>query len=225
MLDIADVCNLYAWLYSKLPVPPGTWDHVIATDGAYTAIKRIDGISYVMFRGSTTFLDWVEDLTRVTEPLYDPLLGPVHPGFCLGVRAVKNAIDVFVADDPVVIVGHSLGAGHAAIYAGYRIAAGKTVDRILMFGEPRPGGEKLAEILKDTPIWSYRNGDTAGHDYVTDVPIGIPPLLDYRHPKPLTNVSRSPTPGDAWLAFRYHHFRLYCEALGATGPAVQSLAI
>lgn len=222
MLDIAAVCNLYAWLYTKLPVPPGTWDHVIATDGAYTAIKRIDGISYVMFRGSTTFLDWVEDCFRVLNPLVDSDLGPVHPGFALGVRAVKDQLDALVGDK-VIVVGHSLGAAHALLYAGYRVASGKPLNRVLVFGEPRAGGAQMAAVLAKTPIWSYRNQDVNGHDYVTDVPRGVPLVADYQHPRMFTDVSRSPAQNDAWGIFRYHHFFLYGTALGATGDALLSL--
>ena len=226
MLTDTEIADLYAWLYTVLPTPAGTWDHVLNVDGAYTAIKAIEGVHYVMFRGSVTFLDWIEDFAQMALPFPDPTLGGVHDGFRIGVNIVRGAIDAIVGDQyPLVIVGHSLGAGHAALYAGYRVAAGRRVDAVVMFGEPRPGGETLAKILAGTTIRSYRNGDPQGHDLVTDVPYGAPPLLNYRHPKPLIDCSRSPPVNDSWSLFRYHHFGLYCAALGAVGQAAISLPV
>lgn len=224
MLSITAICDQYAWLYTSLPSPAGTWDHVIPFDGAYTAIKRIDGIDYVMFRGSTTFKDWIDDFEDCAIPFNDPVLGDVHPGARAGVFPIKDQIRDLVCDK-VVIVGHSLGAMHAAILAGYRVAEKLPVDALVMFGEPRPGGPQLSKLLADVPVQSFRNADKSGHDIVTDVARSLPPLLPYQHVRdPLTDCWRSPDPLDPWLAFRYHHFRLYAEAFGAAGPAVLALA-
>lgn len=226
MLTDTEIADLYAWLYTSLSAPPGTWDHLLAVDGAYTGIKTIDGVHYVMFRGSTTFTDWMQDFEHAALPYPDSVLGGVHNGFRHGIMSVRQQIDWIVGDQfPLVIVGHSLGAGHAALCAGYRLAAKKRVDALVMFGEPRAGGEKLATILAGTTIRSYCNRTIYGHDLVTDVPYALPPLLDYRHPVTLTNVSATPPPGDPWSVFAHHHFGLYCAALGAKGPAAASLAL
>lgn len=222
-LHISEVCDLYAWLYTDLAARAGTWDHVFPVDGAFVAVKVIDDTAYVCWRGSVTVLDWIEDITRVAQPLVDPVLGPVHPGFALGVQAVLRKVNEFVAGNKVIVVGHSLGAGHAAIYAGYRLAVGSSVDRVIMFGEPRAGCSKLAGILSQTKLYSFRNEDANGHDYVTDVPAPIPLLAPYVHPTTFTDVSASPVSSDRWGLFRYHHFGLYCRALGAAGAASQSL--
>lgn len=225
MLTVTAICDQYAWLYTDLPAPPGTWDHVIPVDGSYTAIKRIDGVDYVMFRGSTTFLDWIEDFEDCAIPFNDPVLGDVHPGAREGVIVVKDKINSLVGTH-VVIVGHSLGAMHAAIYAGYRVARGLPVDALVMFGEPRPGGAKLSSILAGIKVQSFRNTNDAGHDIVTDVARSIPPLLPYQHVRdPLTDCRHDPLPGDLWLAFRYHHFGHYARAFGCGGTAALSLPL
>jgi len=175
-----------------------------------------------MFRGSTTFLDWVQDFENAALPFPDQHLGAVHNGFRDGVLSVIGWINSLVGDS-VVVVGHSLGAGHAALYAGYRVCDGLPVDKIVMFGEPRPGGSKLASILAATPIMSYCNFDRNGHDRVTDVPFNIPFVLTYQHPKPLTYVSASPKPNDHWGIFCWHHAILYAKAMGSVGPAVDIL--
>lgn len=224
MLNPTAICDQYAWLYqTKIPEPPGTWDAIVPEDGAYSAVKVVDGTAYVMFRGSLTFLDWMQDFQDFALPFEDADLGPVHPGFRAGALLSKRALDIFVGDSPVVIVGHSLGAGHAALYAGYRVAQGQRVDGLVMFGEPKPGGPKLSSILANVSVQSFRNANANGHDLVTDVPFTDAPYLPYQHVRTLTDCRRDPNPLDAWLVFKFHHFRLYAEAFGAAGPAVLAL--
>lgn len=230
MLTTTAVCDQYAWLYqTSVPEPAGTWDHVLPVDGAYVAVKRIENIDYVMFRGSLTFLDWWDDFDHFALPFDDPLLGPVHPGARDGVIVVEDEINRLIGDH-VVVVGHSLGAMHAVLYAGYRIAAGKSVDGLVLFGEPRAGGLKLAQLLQNSVgaqnIQSFRNARPKGtpHDLVTDVPFVMQPDLPYCHAKdPLTDVYREPNPFDPWLLMAWHHFGAYCRAFGCGGVAAQSL--
>lgn len=222
MLTTTAICNLYAWIYTHLPVPAGTWDHLLPVAGAYGAIKRVDGVSYVAMRGSFDGIDWVEDFFQLSIPINDPILGPVHPGARFGVLEIKPIIDDLVGDDPVVFVGHSLGAMHAALLAGYRAAAGKRVDGLVMFGEPKTGGPQLSSILAKTPVQSFRNADKDGHDRVTDYSI----LSPYQHVRsPLTDCWHSPRANDLWLIFRYHHFGHYCRAFGCGSPQALSLPI
>lgn len=223
---ITDLCELYATLYTDLQVPAGTWTHVVPKDGAYCAVLATPLESVVAFRGSVTLTDWLEDfMVSLGAPQYeDPQLGPLHLGFAVGVRSVQNALDALVPmDRPLTVVGHSLGAGHALIYAARRRKAGLRVDAVTTFGSPRPGGAGVAEALAGVHQTSYRNSGPDGHDLVTDVPFAAPPILRYQHPAPLTDVSAVPSSNDPWLAFRYHHFGLYCRALGASGPVARSL--
>jgi Lipase (class 3) len=230
VLTTTAICDLYANLYVDTPAPQGTWDHLLPIDGAYAAIKRIDGIDYVMLRGSVTPMDWIEDFEDCALPFNDSLLGDVHPGARLGALMVREQINALVGEH-VVFVGHSLGAMHAALLAGYRVATGKPVDALVMFGEPRTGGPRLSEILAKTQVNSFRNADGGqplgvplAHDLVTDVARCLPPILPYQHVRdPLTDCWRSPKTLDAWGPFAWHHFRLYAEAFGAAGSAVLAL--
>ena len=221
-LSVTKLIDQYAWLYTSLAAPSGTWDHIIPVDGAYAAVKTFGGMSVVCFRGSVTFLDWIEDFSMFATPTFVDRLGPIHPGFYGGVLAVRDMLDKVLAGK-VVIVGHSLGAGHALVYAGLRAAAGKAVDGLLLFGSPRAGGPELAALLHSVPALSYRNGDADGHDLVTDVPVGFPPLINYTPSFPFTAVRHSPDPADRWGPFRYHHMGHYAAALGATGAATKTL--
>ena len=222
MLSVTAIADQYAYLYSDRP-QDGAWGDIVPVDGAFAAIKRVDGIAYVMFRGSTTMLDWIEDFQHCAIMYDDPVLGQVHPGARENVLLVKDLLDDLVRDDPIVIVGHSPGAMHAAHYAGYRVDDGKRVDHIVMFGEPRPGGPQLSAILMDVPVDSFVNQNAEGHDEVTDVPFTIMPDLPYQHVRTLTPCRRDPQLVDPWGPLRFHHFRLYAESFGAAGPAVLAL--
>lgn len=225
MIPVTAICDQYAWLYQdKLPVPGGTWDHLIEVDGAYCGIKLFDGVPCIMFRGSTTFMDWKQDFQDAALPFGDPLLGPIHPGFRQGVLLIRDHLDAICGDTTPVVVGHSLGAGHAALYSGYRIASKKPVAGVVMFGEPRAGGPKLSSILSGTLVYSFCNRNRDGHDLITDVPFTDLPRLPYQHVvDPLTPCEAWPDPLDPWLVFRYHRFRLYCKAFGCGGPAARAL--
>src|ERR1700744_4494874 len=146
MLTVTGICNQYAWLYTDLQIPDATWDHVLSVNGAYVAVKTVDDTQYVMFRGSVTFLDWVEDFQNLAVPYDDPVLGEVHTGARDGVLMVKNRLDSLLGNK-VILVGHSLGALHASIYAGYRISEGKDVQCLVMFGEPKAGSLRLSKLI------------------------------------------------------------------------------
>ena len=229
MLTVTAILDQYAFLYAPA-VPGAAWDHLLPVDGAYAAIKRVAGTDYVMLRGSQTFLDWWQDFDDLAIPFNDPILGDVHPGARLGVQEIKDQIDALTGDH-VVFVGHSLGAMHAALLAGYRVAAGKPVDGLVMFGEPRSGGPKLSQILAQTPVQSFRNarpanppGSPVPHDVVTDVARNLPPDLPYQHVRdPLTDCYHEPRWDDPWLLLKWHHGGHYVRAFGCGGPAALSL--
>lgn len=214
-MNDADIADLYARIYED-PVPSDFFDNIIPQDGCFVAIKTVEGVPYVCFRGSTTLLDWFEDFNAFAAAIFYPGIGFVHNGFLAGVLLVRDQLDALLTRGaPPVIVGHSLGAGHAFIYAGLRAAKCTSLGGVVAFGEPRPGFDTLGHTLAPIPTRSYRNMDKDGHDLVTDVPMKIEPLLNYRHPKSLIDVTASPDPDDHWGVLRYHHFSLYQKAVRA----------
>lgn len=128
-----------------------------------------------------------------------------------------------MASPGIFIVGHSLGAAEASLYAYSRVKRGLPVDGVYVFGCPRPGNSALGSALASVPIWrSIRNacGGFPDYDLVTVVPFDIEPVLDYAQPAPFETIAEPPAPDDPWLLFRYHHSQLYqagCRKLVATG--------
>jgi Lipase (class 3) len=187
-------------------------------DGVCWAIERTADGDIIVLRGSSTFEDWLRDLVALASPFSHHALGPVHPGFLLGMEHAWSEIKGRLSSAaPPVVTGHSLGAARASILCGLMALDGRPPKRRVCFGEPKPGFSRLASILVPIPGASYRCGsdradDRISHDLVTDVPISFPPE-EYVHPTPLVHVPAVAV-DYSWGMFSYHHIELYVKALG-----------
>lgn len=179
--------------------------------GICWASKRCGTFDVVCLRGSKTLEDWARDAFSFTLPFANRGLGPVHPGFKIGMDDAWAEIRS-KTHGPWVIAGHSLGAGRAAILAGLMVLDGCAPIRRVVFGEPRPGFQQLADLIALVPAASYCNGSQAhAHDRVTDVPLEFG-VEQYVHPTPLSYVNAPPAAASSGL-FAWHHMGLYREAL------------
>lgn len=179
-------------------------------DGVYWALAREGDVDVVVLRGSVTIQDWLRDVMAVPSPYSSRRMGPVHPGFYLGLTNAWNDMQPILRPGaPIAITGHSLGAGRAFILAAIMVDEGIVAPAsIVTFGSPKPGFAPLGELLSNIPARSYRNK----HDAVTTLPFAFPPL-DYVHPVVPIDVVESPLPGDSWGMFAFHHMELYLAAL------------
>ncbi len=166
----------------------------------------------MVFRGSITLQDWIDDLRALPIPTR---IGHVHAGFFSDMEKIWREIKPMLTQ-PVVVTGHSLGAARASVLCGLMKSDGVIPARRVVFGEPKPGLLDFAQFISDIPSASYRNGDKVHHDYVTDVPLTMPPL-QFVHPTPVDIVPAEPSPGlfSTWGIFAYHHIQLYEAAVTA----------
>lgn len=211
-LDIFKICVA---LYSTQPV--GYWTHLFPIDGSYCAVKRVGNIDVVVWRGSTTALDWFQDfLATPAIDFQDVRLGPCHAGFLAGVRGVLPEVNAVLGPN-VIITGHSLGAAHAFIHAGYLVTGAHTPDgkpliplKVVVAGSPRPGFGQLKGLLHNAgvPMSSYKNLQ----DPVTDVPVA------YLEPAPFTALTDAPPSNDPWGIVADHHSELYLAGLTKLFP-------
>lgn len=219
----AVVVSLCSDIYQADAMVDKSWDHfdLGADDGVCWGLKKLDGADVVVLRGSITMQDWLRDLFVLPLPSLLPLktrIGHVHVGFFLGMEKVWSELRPMLSQ-PAVISGHSLGAARASDLAALMVADGVVPAARVIFGEPKPGLMDLADVLKNVPARSYRNGDQLHHDVVTDVPMTLPPL-QFVHPTPIVPVCAEPT-GDLFSrfgAFAYHHIELYVAAVSALTP-------
>lgn len=198
------------------------WDHFWPDDGSYVAHRSLADADVIVWRGSVTVTDWLQDFHRCALPVIDPDLGLVHQGFIAGVRAATPHLgDVCAtAKKPLWIVGHSLGAAHAALHAALLLKQGcKAIERVVLFGCPRPGYAPLRDLLKPLDIHSYRNQCPEGHDLVTDLPVYDGSGLFYVDVRPFTTVGVAPPQRiDAWGPFAYHHLWMYLTGVKLQHP-------
>jgi hypothetical protein len=219
MISDADLADLCVGIYAYPGFPSVTWDHYddgSADDGVCWAVKRVDGIDVVVFRGSVTMLDWLRDATILGNPFVHRDLHGIWPGFYLGMPECWQEVRSKMSGPVTIVTGHSLGAARASVLCAMMTSTQyKPVARVV-FGEPFPGDEDFCAMIADIPSRSYCNGDDKGHDLVTDSPFFIA-NKDFRpaRPSPLISVSQSPDAAAHGLlgVFKYHHCPLYREAL------------
>lgn len=183
-------------------------------------IKRIGNDAALIFRGTADLEDWLSDFDHFGLAQKTPY-GDIHPGFYKGMEiAVPKAIEFLKSDVPdnLLVGGHSLGAARADIAVEMLTAAGITVNRRVVFGEPKPAiGAFNVGVAKVSGV-SYRNVVSPHHDLITDVPFTFPPE-DYGRPTPVVDVSAAAPPNDPWGIFALHHMELYVTALSLPSPA------
>lgn len=228
--EIAALCN---GIYAYPGYAPVAWDYLsLAAPGAFKpsfGIQQVGDISVLVFRGSVSLADWLRDFDSLTDPLETLLealgfqlaavpvphayLGPVHPGFLIG---LETAIDEALPHlgENIVVAGHSLGAGEATLATGILVHRGRAPKRRVVFGEPRSGFKPLAKLIADVPSASYRNGDRIVKDLVTEVPLAIDAEA-YVHCCPLVDVCAKPegTMFERWRVLAWHGMPLYLQAL------------
>jgi hypothetical protein len=212
-----DLVNLAANIYSAT-VLTDNWDHIDlgGDDGICWAVKKYDGYDVVVFRGSITAHDWLDDILVLPIGIIGPqrtAMGTVHFGFYAGMEKIYQEAKPLLTQD-VYVTGHSLGAARAAIFAGLMKLDNNPPKARIVFGEPKPGLIDFGKYLADVPARSYRNGNDKHHDVITDVPLLLPPL-QFVHPTPIVVVNAEP---DASMfiqlgLFAYHHIDLYVKAV------------
>lgn len=187
-----------------------SFDHTFSTVGVDYAIKFCPGFTVVCFEGSHDIPDWERDFTF--DMVNVPNIGGVERGFHQGLPEVaKQAIPLLPASQPIYVIGHSLGAAEAHIFARYLIVAGYPPESVIrvVWGSPHPGNDIFTTGLVGSPCRSYRNYRSAlEQDFVCLVPERLPGLR-YEHPGDYVMIDIPAAPHDPWLLLARHHFFLY----------------
>lgn len=131
-----------------------------------------------VFRGTDDFASWLADLN--CDVIAVEGLGKIHKGFYGALAAIlPECLDL---PRPSAVVGHSLGAAMAIIYAAVLAQLGHVVP-VYAFEPPRLCGDAAMQDLlaaNKVPWFATRNGN----DIVTQVP------LDLSLPGPLTKIGK-----------------------------------
>jgi pimeloyl-ACP methyl ester carboxylesterase len=130
-----------------------------------------DGTIFVTFRGTkiTSPRDIFADLAA--PPVRWMGKGRVHWGFWNAFRSLRGEVETWLgglAEDCLVVTGHSLGAAMATLMAAVHPEAA-----LVTFGSPRVGTRAFVEPFAGRSVRRYV-------DCVDGAP-GLPPPLGYRH--------------------------------------------
>jgi hypothetical protein len=219
MITDQHAAALCSGIYNLPGSVPVEWDNYDAgaDDGVTWALKKIDGVWLLVFRGSVTLDDWLCDLQAFSRWSPD-LQAHVHPGFNRSIHGVWNDAKAIIGADPWIVTGHSLGAARAANAAAYAIVDGKPPLARIVFGEPKSGFADMCAIVAKATGRSYMNqaADGHGHDLVTDVPFTLT-FQPYTRASEVVPLDVTPPPYDGIDHFRFHHIELY---LSATPPTL-----
>lgn len=175
----AGLCRNTYGLAPTLPVP---------LSGVHARVSFVPGGLAVAFRGSITPLDWARDfiVAQIISTKH-PQLGPCHAGFLDAALSILPAVLNAVGDKPVFVTGHSLGGAIAQGVAALMVLAGKTPEKLVVFGSPRFGGHQFVNTLLPVPATLYRRGN----DVVPVIPFDIPPLIRFLDARLLTEIGKA----------------------------------
>ena len=150
----------------------------------YTGVLKSDTSIYVVFRGSSSKLNWMADFEVIKdEYLTFPECGcKVHHGFYKATKNLKDdaiksvkALKQKYGYSNVIVTGHSLAAAVGQMI-GMELAAVNIKHKVYNFGQPRVGDKNYAHFVNLISEELYRF--THDKDMVPHVP---PQEIGYLH--------------------------------------------
>ncbi|ORX67625.1 alpha/beta-hydrolase, partial [Linderina pennispora] len=145
------------------------WDTSTTLNPSYGFVAHKDDTKEIIvsWRGSTILMDWIKDFTFLPVSWPSSVSGSkVHQGFLQTYSSASSGIEAAVSklvakhpDYSIVLTGHSLGGGEAAIAAAdYAARHPEWLSKLKLFtfGEPRVGNPAFAGWLSQQPFPIYR---------------------------------------------------------------------
>lgn len=150
-------------------------------------VRETEAGLVVAFPGTDNIPCWVADLDILTVDV--PGAGAVHRGFWGAWTAIADEVMEAAGDQPVTLVGHSLGAALAIMAAVSFTLLDKPPVAVYGFEPPRVSKDLgVRTLLNDVSVRLYKNGN----DIVPDLPLGLyhAALLNHigKPSSPLPNV-------------------------------------
>lgn len=155
------------------------FDRETDTQG-YVAIDYSNARYYVVMRGTTSLVDWMDDLEMTMTSVEEWCTGcKVHKGFHMASTRVFGAMFQAVEDHPdfdIVFTGHSLGGALSELLAvqftvfhslyAQHFLRGRPRVSVVTFGQPRVGNAAYAAFVSTTVLAHSRvvhNRDIVPH--------------------------------------------------------------
>jgi hypothetical protein len=138
-----------------------------ADSASRAIVRRTEAGLCIAFPGTDNLDCWGADFD--VSPISVTGIGEVHRGFWNALQAIAAPIVTAIGNQPVTLVGHSLGGALAILCAASLVVAGKPPVAVYAFEPPRVSPDlTLRTLLAKVPLHLFKNGN----DLVTDVPPG-----------------------------------------------------
>lgn len=176
-----------------------TPDIGIEASASRAILRQTDAGLCVAFPGTDNVDCFGADFDII--PVMLPGVGRVHRGFHDAWQAIAAPVMAAIGDQPVTLVGHSLGAAIAILAAVSLTLAGKPPVAVYGFEPPRVSPDLgIRTALAATSMHLFKNGN----DLVPDVPPG------WVHAALLTHIGKPALP---WPNVRDHAIARVISAL------------
>jgi triacylglycerol lipase len=168
-----DKDNKLTGYFQKLPFPKGEKPSEIPIGFVLQHKKDI----FIIFRGTQTSTEWVNNLNTRFTPFSINNAGYVHGGFFnLYLNIRKEVLDVVPSlpqGAQLYVAGHSLGAIFASLTAyDIEISTGRQIHSLYTFGSPRLGDNDFVNSFNNKLAKrSFRIANSS--DIVTEVPFPV----------------------------------------------------
>lgn len=131
---------------------------------------RYKGKTCLVFRGTSTWYDILDDAYAFPSPNPEGREGYVHSGFLKSYQRLFSPQAPTPTPLPQVVAGHSLGAAIALLYCNQHASE---IEEAYLFACPKVGDSLFSEQVdrRKSKVWLVQNRN----DLITRIPVG------YRH--------------------------------------------
>jgi triacylglycerol lipase len=144
-----------------------TPDIGVASSASRAIVRQTAAGLVIAFPGTDNVASWVADLDALT--VHVPGAGDIHAGFWKAWKAIEEPVLAAIGDQPVTLVGHSLGGALAVLAAAALTLVSKPPAAVFAFEPPRVSPDSgVDELLVGVPVFLSKNGN----DLVPNVPLG-----------------------------------------------------
>lgn len=137
------LANLELDTYSDVPA-----GRVIDCGADRAVISYLPGLTVVSIRGTDNPQGWLSDFKAAgVVSKAHPQLGECEAGFLEGSLALWPLIEPVLGVDPIILQGHSRGAGMVPIIAGLMMLAGVVPHQVVCWEAPWAVGKQCRDLL------------------------------------------------------------------------------
>lgn len=143
MLSDLDLAKLALDTYAVTPA-----GEVVAVNEDRAVITRHPDVTVVSIMGTNDAAGWISDFKiKGAIPREHPDIGVCESGFLDGAEALWPLLVPLLGSRPIILQGHSRGAGMVPILAAFALKAGVLLDSCVCWESPWSVGPKCRDLI------------------------------------------------------------------------------